>query len=344
MWRGVCGVLCGLLWIVTNDLLGDEFVVARVNGDVVTSPEVADRIRAELRALEPLDPDDTRQRERLVILWTQAVRDALDARLLIQAAQRAGIKVAAEEIDHELDRQAEGLGDRSRLEAYYHEMYGLTLDRVRKRVRESLTIRRFLAVKLQIGNRVGDEAIRPADLRAYYQEHAERFKVPAAARLQRIIIPLGDDALDARRLADSVIVQLESGCDFMSICRLLADQLDLKGCGQWTTYDVEAGVTAGFIELATLPDVLSAAIAKTAQGAWTAPIELDKALTIVRVVEHRPAHESSFEEAQEAIATILLQQRRQSAVHKLLEELRRTALIEPPGLYTEEDRRILSPQ
>ncbi len=137
-------------------------VVATVNGEPITRPELTEQAQSLLRAHQQGNGGQARPSRQQV--QQQALNNLIEARLVEQYARQQGPDVEDQEVKSVLDGLRESLeGQGVTLEQYLASQGQETAD-LRKRIESSLAWQ-----KLQ------EERITPEKLREFYEEHQQRF-------------------------------------------------------------------------------------------------------------------------------------------------------------------------
>jgi parvulin-like peptidyl-prolyl isomerase len=156
-------------------------VVVRVNGDPIMASEVQ-RVVAE--RVPNLTGHGELSKERLDAHLRAAVQQLVVQRLVLQAAKREGITVPDAEVAAEEARL------RARFatpEAYAEALRAQGLDpaRVRDGLREHLLGRKM---EQRVVAGVGEPG--PGELKAYYDAHPDKFRIPPQARVSYVLAPV----------------------------------------------------------------------------------------------------------------------------------------------------------
>lgn len=192
-------------------------VVARINDDIVTFYELRQAATPHLlqRGMDPRVLDDRNQRDAIL---KEVLEELVDRKLLLQEAEKLGLRVAEEEIDQWLTytRQQQGMS-----EADFRvmiEQYGIDYKTYREVIRENLL--KIRMVNVRVGSQVN---ITEAEVDAEYRRRfgpAETDKYVTVSHI--LMVPAStspEDLAAARARADAVYARLQNGEDFEALAR-----------------------------------------------------------------------------------------------------------------------------
>ncbi len=162
----------------------------------------------------------------------------------------------------------------------------------------------------------------PADVRAYYDEHAEEFTDPERRRVAHIVV--ADRALAAKVLAEAKAADAKGWGDL--VVRYSVDRQRSRGLPQELMGDLgfvsPPGQSRGTNPLVA-PTVREAVFAIAEQGkVYDQVVEADGQFHIVRLLARSEARKRDFAEAERAVRVALVRQHALEAEEKLEAELR----------------------
>jgi peptidyl-prolyl cis-trans isomerase C len=287
-------------------------VVARVNGEEIYRGDLERAVRGIETQLKQRVPGDKRD---------GIVRGVLDRlinyRLLLQEARRRGIEVPPADIDAQL----EGLARQFKTPEQLRDMLvmrGVTVDMLREDARRDLRVARLVA--LEAGS---DIKIPVEDVRKFYDENLERFRLPESIRASHVFVrmPAGadDKVRHAMRMrAESIGRLAKRGDDFGMLAKNYSDD---RATGV-------VGGELGWFSKGTTPKEFDEAVFKLQPGDIGGPIEATDGLHIVRITGRQPSRIQPFEEVQTDLASFLLREMQDKLTSKLIAQLREKAAIE----------------
>ena len=188
-------------------------VVAVVRQDVITESELNERI-AEIRARVANNPQALPDEE---TLQNQILEHLILEQLQLQTAERAGLRIEDDEINHALEnvRRQNGLSEQQFIEQLRYD--GLSLVGFREKIRRELTIQ-------HIQRGVVSQRIEISDLEidTFLKSAEGKFWISAEYNLGHILIPLPqapskEDISAAQKHADALFQQLQQGANFQDL-------------------------------------------------------------------------------------------------------------------------------
>jgi parvulin-like peptidyl-prolyl isomerase len=254
-----------------------EGIVVRVNDRIVTTADMRMRViekTAETgRAPAPAD-------------YPTLVEEAVDELCLLERATELKIEVSDDDVSGAIAqlREHNRVADDQTFQAMLQQM-GMTLDQLRRRLRETIAINRVLS------REVTQTPITEEELRQRYTREQEAFRVPEKVRLEHVVFPVeggGDEAAvtnEARRLAAAA----RSGGSFLA----LVDEQVKAGRA--------SGGDLGILDQADLRPEVQSAVNELKAGEISEPFVSTAGVHVVRVAERIPSTVRPFEEVAEEL-------------------------------------------
>ncbi len=204
-------------------------VAVRVNGTEI-SYERFHHAYEEHLAQNNVNIVTTRSPEKLSGLRREAMDLMIEQELVWQAAEKAGIAAAPEDVDAAIEamREAfptpEDFARRLEAEGYTEEAYRTHLAHA------------IAASKYIDGIRDGAAAVSDADLEAYYRDNQQRLTFPEQVRVRHILLtwkPLGqpDDRAALRDQMADVLQQARDGSDFAALANAHSEDSSAENGG-----------------------------------------------------------------------------------------------------------------
>lgn len=279
-------------------------VVARVNGENITQPELR-RVLADLSDLQARDGDSDSESD-AEQLETRALKSLVQRRLLLQEAQRRNIFVSSDEYDSALMELRARFPDLASFGIWMRQR-GLDDSSLIATVRDDLLVTRVTAALVQ------DVRVSATEIEEYYAAHEEDMKIGEEVRLRMI-------AVNSREAAEQILNALGEGEDFAGLAR----QLSLG------TRAADGGDT-GWVNPQNLAPAVRQAVAEMHDGEALGPVEAKPGeFLVIGFAGRRYAGGASLEEARPAIEQFLLPAKQQRAYLAWLEEQEKTASIQLP--------------
>jgi len=191
---------------------------------------------------------------------------------------------------------------------------------VREKIKRSLLIEGLMKIEVE------DKAVvTPAELKAYYDNNPARFEHPEQYTFQTIsILPpekaTAEQLTEGKKRADDALKQAKTtktAEEFGLLAEKISDDDFRVMMGQHKP-----------IEVSKLAPVVLDSLKTMKPGDVSGLIQLDKAYTIVRLNEHKPAGEAKLAEVKAQLEKELPQTRREKLRSDLDRKLRQNATIQ----------------
>lgn len=308
-------LLCVLLGrsAAAQTLLIDRIVV-RVNDRIATMADFERQLIERRQAiLAEQGLSESRRQELLASAGRDVFTEIYQELLLLSRSDQMGAKVTDADVDHALAQTRERMGLQT--DEQLHQALltsGLTEASLRERLKLNLLVQEVMGREVQPRLRVEEE-----DQRRYYREHQAEFTLPAAVRLQEVIV-LGEGrapeavAAAAQKLHD----ELAAGAAIEEVAK--------RGAAAGTTTPL---VDLGWVNAGDLDSDLERAAWDLQPGGVTAPVPGRGGRHIVKVLERRAAAVRPFDEVKEQITERLQQTRMGQEYNTYLRELEQRSFI-----------------
>lgn len=277
-------------------------IVAIVNDEVITLSEMKADIRGEESRLRE-QYQGAELDHRLGQLHYRALTRLIERKLQIQVAKKRGHEVTDEEVQRamrEYQRQGEPIDE--------------TDPQLLKTIKEQLIVWKVLEREVRSGVLVSED-----ELKRYYEEHRERFMLPAEYHISQILIQPreGERAEETQQRAREVYAALKDGGDFADLARRMSDGAQAA-----------QGGSLGLITQGELEQPIEDAIARLQPGDISEPISTDNGYHIIRLDERKPSEFRQYAEVKAEIQNLVYQQKSNDEYYKWIEELKDKAYIE----------------
>ena len=261
-----------------------DAIVAKVNDSAITLDDVRNEIRRNPEISERLAEAVRNGEKGARDLYQSALDSLIERRLVL--AQAAAKKMDIQEwvIDNRIREIVHDRfeGDMSRFEANLAESR-IPISEFRATLKEDMTIG---AMRYQMVEK--DLFPTPAQIKAEYDAHPERYNIAAKATVRVILLKPGKDAAS---LAADISSRLDKGESFAELAKKHSADSHAKDGGIWK--DV-------FPSEAFRPEI-AAAIDKLKPGERTKPIAIDGWNFIVLKETEVPAHLQTLSEAYDKV-------------------------------------------
>ena len=301
-----------------SEVVPPERPVARVNGTVLTDRDLLREMFAIFPYARQHNGGFPKAME--ADIRKGALQMIVFEELVYQEAMRRGMTVTPAQLNHavvEFRKQFKSPDD-------YHgfmtwECQG-SEQVLRRKIRRSILIDRLLDIEVK--NR---SAVTLAETRAYYDRNLATFRLPESFSFQTISILPSDKATpaqlqDARKRAEAALKQAKATKSFEEF-GLLAEKISEDD------YHVMMG-KHDFVDRDKLPpQVVSTALAMQ-PGQVSELIQVEQALTIVRLIAHNPAGLQKFDAVKDSLRKQLQNQKTEQLRSGLDRQLRAKAKVE----------------
>ena len=162
-------------------------------------------------------------------------------------------------------------------------------------------------------------AVEDNELRAYYEDHKDEYRLPSRFRIRELVIAKGATAEDqaaARKQVEAIQAELKAGKSFEDQARLHS-----------TSPSKATGGDLGWMAKGFLRASIEEAAIKLKPDQVSAPIETDKDLYLIQLVALEDAPMKSFADVKAKILEKLQEPKAQNAIEQYLSNLRMRANI-----------------
>ncbi len=287
-------------------------IVAVVNNDAITLGEVQETVisfRQENRGRVAAGSDEELGRQFLTRL--------IETRLQLQEADREKIVVEDSEVDEELADRMKRFGAKNKddIAAMVKEQ-GLTLEAVRKRVRESVRIAKVIRRKVTL--RV---SVTEGEIDQYMVDNQAKLETGLTYHARHILIaPAGDSDADweaARIRAEMLREQLRGGADFDELARQYSRDASAK-----------AGGDLGTLKRGELAAEIEALILALAAGEDSTPYRSSLGYHLFRLESKEGLEGDSLQRARQQVREILFRQKYEARHELWIKEMKQRAIVE----------------
>jgi peptidyl-prolyl cis-trans isomerase C len=308
----------GILPLIKPD--AKDPVVVTVNGANITLAEVRDYAKTEARLINANTTEENRA------VFKDATENLIGRRLLIQEAERRGIKIPDGEVAQRArEFQVQGAGGETTDSA------GNAPDQILiDQVRGSMEIEKMLDVEFQTHKVAPSEE----DVERYYDEHKDLFvQDPGEVRLSHIAIKLPSNATDAQKAEG-----------LKHINQLREEAIKAKDFGDFARKNSQDPTSApkggdlGYFTKGQLPPVVDQLAFATPVGQVSAVLESNIGFSFLKVTDRRGASYAPLSSVKAKIALVLLDFNQEYIVKNMLKDLAKNAKIKFTPLPEEKEQ------
>jgi peptidyl-prolyl cis-trans isomerase SurA len=295
----------------THESVADR-VVAVVNNDAITLSELQETIvafRNETKQQRGGPSDDE--------LAKQFLPRLIDSRLQLQEADREKITVDDQEVTEELLDRIKNYHMKT-LEDFEKMLkeQGITLDAVKKRIRESLRVQKVIRRKVALRVSVTD-----AEIVQYLEENRQKLETGLSYHARHIlIVPDGtDDAAweGARIKSEMLRTQILEGADFEAMARQHSRDASAKDGGD-----------LGTLKRGELAQDIENEILKLEPGQLSRPYRSSLGYHVFRLESKESLEGDGLVRVKQQIREILFRQKYEARLEAWLKEIKQRAIIE----------------
>jgi peptidyl-prolyl cis-trans isomerase SurA len=290
-------------------------VVCVVNSDAITLYELEE---AEAYAVYETKQAPSNAEERTA-LRDKTLAGIIEKRLQLQVAEREKITVDDSEMKEQLDEIQKRLGAKDEKE--FDQMVkaqGLSLDGVKKRLREQLLVERIKRRKVNLRISVTEE-----DIDQYLNANREKLETGLTFEARHILfLPTagaGEDGWQrAKRRSEDVYTRVMSGDDFGELAREFSDD----------TATAKNGGQLGILKRGELAPDIEKAILRLSPGEHSSPFRSEVGYHLFELDSKETLAGEQLTQARNQIRDILYQQKYAVRLNEWLIEIRGKAIIE----------------
>ena len=290
-------------------------VICVVNSDAITLYELEE---GEAYAVYETKQAPSTDEERAT-LREKTLASIIEKRLQLQQAEREKIVVDDAEMKEQLDEIQKRLGAKNEVE--FEQMVkaqGLTLDGVKKRLREQLLVERIKRRKVNLRISVTEE-----DIDQYLNANREKLETGLSFEARHILfVPTagaGEDGWQtSRRRAEDVYTRVMGGEEFGELAREFSDD----------TATAKNGGRLGVLKRGELSPDIEKAILRLSPGEHSPPFRSEVGYHLFELESKETLAGEQLAQARNQIRDILHKQKYEVRLNEWLVEIRGKAIIE----------------
>lgn len=260
-------------------------IVAVVNDDIILLSELNQEFQPYADRIRKSGYSPSKEREMIEKVRTDILKRLIDQVLTDQEIERTRILVSEKEVDQAFERfkAANNLTDET-LERALAEQ-GRTLESYRLRIKEQILRTRL--VNREVKSKI---VITKADIRAYYDAHADRYAGAMKYHLRNLMMRISPDTTESEKRV---------------VEKRMNDILTKLKAGQTFDKSGTIGTDLGWIESSKLSPQLRTALNAMTPGEFTPVLDTDQGFQIFFVQDITTIPGKSFEDASGEIETEL---------------------------------------
>jgi parvulin-like peptidyl-prolyl isomerase len=310
---GLFLLLCGL--ISPGEAVVDR-VVAVVNQEIITFSEV-EKLSRSLQ-VEIQTEDRLERRERVLEIFRKVLERLIEEKLIDQEAKKSGIKVTSKEVEGAIEevkrRHAVNQENFEKLLA----AEGVTLEVFKKEIEKQILRTKVINWALKVEPTTGEK-----ELRDFYQEHIDRYRVNESYRISHILFLIPKDASleqgrEIRKRAQKVLERIKAGEDFGEMAlRYSEDPSSRKDRGD-----------IGYFKRGELLPALEREALRLQVGEVSGVIRTEFGFDIIKLLDRKGDEPPPFEEVKEKVQMDYYGREMEKAYLQFLSKLKEKSVIE----------------
>ena len=271
-------------------------ILATVDTEAILQSEIMMEIAPRLAELQSTAADAASFQKAADALMGEALEQAIDAKLLLREALRAGIEIEEKRIDEQL-AEFKKLYDSPEQFTKELEAAGETLGDLRVRIRKQ-SMARAMAVRKQ-GEFEKQVVVSESDLAQYFEDHKDEFARPERVRVSQIFLPAtggADERAVVKARMDEILSELKQGGDFAAVAKAYS-----KGP------EAQQGGAIGWVARGDLVQSLEEAAFGVPAAGISDVLESPGGYHILRVDERQEAGQATLEDVRKGEWMVLHQ-------------------------------------
>jgi peptidyl-prolyl cis-trans isomerase C len=298
------------------DKAGEDLVVARVAGDIITEKQVLSAIEEMTRRQQPqLSLQQMQQRNSL--LFKPALDNLVNVSLLKREVAQKHVTVDPAKVEQNYRQMTQGMKPEEIKAAM--DKQGLNEASLKKSIEENLSYTQVLEDAVKAIPSPSEDAAKK-----FYIENPQSFNVPEQVRAAHILLKVDPNAkpeqkAEIRKKIESLRADLES--KKITFAEAAAKYSEDPS-------NAQKGGDLGKFGRGQMVKPFEDAAFATKPGTLSPVVETNFGYHIIQVMEVKPAGKAPFEEAKPLIVNYLNESARQTAAEKYLADLKAGAKIE----------------
>jgi len=272
-------------------------IIAVINSENITE----DEFEKEFSVLRK--KQYTGEGGQLKTLKKNLLNQFIEKRLLLQEAKKSNISISGKELDETVKKIIAGY-PRGTLEGMLKNEK-ISMAEWKEKIKENILIEKLIASKYKGNIDVSDH-----DIDSYYKSNLMNFVKPLKVHVLQIVVKSEEEALNVRS-------ELLQGKNF-------GKTASEKSIG----LEAEKGGDLGFFSEGQMPQEFDDAIFKLKVGEISHPVKTSYGYHIFKLVERREPKKINPAEARENIRRMLMKEKYDDVLKKLIVSLRESAKIE----------------
>lgn len=283
--------------------------VATVNGEVIKAADFDRRVAETQKYYETqmgIDFSGENGQELLKNLKEMVLDQMVTERVLLQEAQKRGIKVTAEQVQNRVDQDKEMVGGEQAYQDALRDQLMMTEAEYRQELEKQMMMETLYQ---QV---VTGQEVKPEEVAEYYNNNKEMFVEPEKVKASHIL-------LNTEEEAQAVITQLKGGASFEDLAvEKSTDPSAKENKGDLGYFDKESNLVQEFKD---------AAFKLKAGETTQSPVKTEFGFHVIKVVDKIASKQQTLEEATLEITEQLRSEKENSLFQQFVDNLMAGATI-----------------
>jgi parvulin-like peptidyl-prolyl isomerase len=306
--------------LVAAPLFGAEVsvideIVAKVNGDIITSSELARTQRQMLEELKQRGAKEDQIAEMLKDRGKDVLRDRIDQLLLVQKAKELNVNVDQQFSKYQAEMmKSVKIADQEKFAEMVREQTGQSYEDWRNETKSVMMTQRVMGQEVQ-----SKITVPKPELLKYYEDHKQDFLRQEQVFLQEIFLrsdPSNEAAVEKK--AKDIVARAKKGERFYELARENSD-----------AESAQSGGDLGGFKRGELDPALEKMVFEGGRNFVTdPPIRRTNGFLILKVVEVHEAGQATFEQVENEVMEKVYMPKMAPAMRQYLTQLRQEAFLE----------------
>lgn len=307
-------------------LPADDDVVLLVDDTPITARDVRELFTARYgRQFEQIPPEQRKMLEPQI--QRMVVSELINKTLLLNAANKDGIKATEEEVNKSLNEVKKAVPEGTTFEEFTKSA-GVSIERIKSQISEDTKIKKLV-------ESVTVDAKKPTDeeIKAYYDEHPDDFKKEESIEASHILIST-QGIEDAAQLANKKKIAEELQAELVK--NKGANFTELASAHSDCPSKAKGGNLGTFGKGQMVPEFETAAFSQEV-GEIGDLVKTDFGYHIIKVDSKQSAEATSFEDVKADLGESLFSEAKAKALETYVQGLREKADVQQPTVEGAED-------
>jgi len=294
-----------------------EQIVAKVNGDIITTAELDKARKGLLEELKRANATEEQSKQALADLEKNVLRDRIDNLLLVQKGKDLNINVDGDISKYIADLMVRTkMANQEDLGKMIQEQTGQTFEDWKSEMRNNMVTQRV--VRQEVGSRIN---VKPEEKQKYYDEHKAEFVREQEVYLREILLSTEnkkpEEIAAIEKKAKDAAARARKNEKFSNLVREFSDAASARDEGE-----------LGWMKKGQMAPQIEELVFNLKRGGVTDPIKLPNGFLILRVEEVHQAGQAEMSQVENEIMEKLYTPRFQPAMREYLTKLRTEAFLE----------------